>query len=125
MTGSVCHPSYASTMASLTALIAANLSTPYGGTGGGGASGTAFVDGSAGPGDGGSVSTGGSGGSGVSGSAGSSNGGGFNGRGGSGIVSGLQPGCTGCNVGVASTPSSGLALLVIVPAILRRRSRRA
>ena len=124
MTGSVCYPSYASTMVSLTARIAANLSTPYVGSGSGGASGTAFVDGSAGPGDGGSVSTGGSGGSGVSGSAGSSNGGGFNGRGGSGIVSGLQPGCGGCNVGVASTPSSGLVLLVIFPAILRRRSRR-
>jgi hypothetical protein len=125
MTGSVCYPNYGTTMAPLTALIAAKLSEfPYLTGTGTDAGGTASLDGAAPLGDGGPASGGGgSSGAGPSGSAGASGGGGHGGVSFNGKLTGLQSGCV-CSVGTAATPGPGLVLLLIAPAILRRRSRR-
>jgi len=118
MTGSICYPNYGTTIAPLTTLIAAKLSEfPY--LPDTGVDASAYFDGSAPPGDGGSISTG----DGSAGSGGSAGGDAPNGFGGSGIVTGLRSGCV-CSAGTSGTPGGGLALLLIVPAILRRSSRR-
>lgn len=122
VTGSVCSPNYGTTVAPLTALVAARLSEfPH--LPDTGVDASAYLDGSAPLGDGGSDSTdGGAGGSGSSGSGGSG-GDGPNGVGGAPMVTGLRSGCL-CSVGTAATPGWAPALLLLAPAILRRRSGR-
>jgi hypothetical protein len=127
--GSICHPNYASTMGSLASLIASKLSEPSpitgtaGASGISGAGGTASAGGAGVLGDGGLDPTGGAGGSGASGTGGAPGDGGFAGLNGHFVGSpGLHPGCV-CSAGAASPAGSALALLLIVPAIARRRPR--
>jgi hypothetical protein len=129
VSGSVCSSDYATTMGSLTALLVSKLSEPSPITGTAGTSGSgsgAGAGGASAASDGGVDPTGGSGGHGPSGAAGSSGGGGLNVEptGFGGVGGGLHSGCV-CSAGAASPAGSALALLPIVPAIVRRRSRHA
>jgi MYXO-CTERM domain-containing protein len=119
VTASVCDSSYVSIVAPVVNLIAANVPITRIVSD----AGAAPIDGAAPLGDGGWVSTRGDDGGVPSGSAGASGGGGATGLDGPGVVTGLRSGCV-CSVGTAATPGWGLALLLIAPAILRRRSRR-
>ncbi|HEY4395316.1 MAG TPA: hypothetical protein VGP64_14700 [Polyangia bacterium] len=107
-TSSVCDASYANIMRPILGLVAADVSLPPLALDGGAVDAEVGAADGAAPGDGGAHHPDGS----VP-------------MGDLGLENGLRPGCNLCSVGASPTSGWGLSLLLIAPAVVRRRSRGA